>query len=169
VSTPPAGRVQAPRRGLPPPGQRCGYALLQLCGQSGAGDAELSTGLDVSEQEGQVEVVGADIPEAVDGDHGVEELRGEGQAPGVGAQGVHASPHARVLGSALALAGGEPQVDRPHAHVVLPGQENRGRTPAAAQVQHPHAGRSGSAWVSHSVSRSGLPPPLTAAAAQAGW
>lgn len=30
-------------------------------------------------------------------------------------------------------------------------------------------GRSGSAWVSQSVSRSGLAPPLTAAAAQAGW
>ena len=99
---------------------------------------------------------------------GVEELRGERQRPGVGVDREDAVLDAGVPDALEVLGGAEPQVGGPDLHAELAAQEDRRHRPPAAEVQDPHAGPQVERSQSHSVSHSGLAPPLTPASTHSG-
>ena len=75
----------------------------------------------------------------IDADHGVEVALCKGESVGIGVEGNDSPVQPQLAESPVIFCCRDPEIHRKDLHVKLLRQPDRGQSPAAAQVQYPHA------------------------------
>src|SRR6516162_4344569 len=107
---------------------------------SGPGDSDRTARFHEMREVVEVEVVRPKIREGVDTHDGVEEVRRERERSGIGMERENAILDAGIQNSLHIVRGGNPQIGGPNLYAKFAVEKNRRRGPAAAEVEHPHAG-----------------------------